>query len=61
MKDINEKSMDFEKGANYGTGESYFYVTYAEYMDGTPLTDKELEELNADDDYMHQLAYDNAF
>jgi hypothetical protein len=61
MKEIDEKSFDIEKGCNYGTGESYFWVTYAEYTDGIPLTEDELDELNADDIYMNQLAYDRAF
>ncbi len=61
MKEIDEKSFEIEKGSNYGSGESYFYVIYAEYTDGTPLTEDELEELNADDIYMNQLAYDRAF
>ena len=61
MKEIDEKSFEIEKGRNYGSGESYFYVIYAEYTDGTPLTEDELEELNADDIYMNQLAYDCAF
>ena len=61
MKEIDEKSFEIEKGSNYGSGESYFYVIYAEYTDGTPLTEDELEELNADDIYMNQLAYDRSF
>ena len=61
MKEIDEKSFEIEKGRNYGSGESYFYVIYAEYTDGTPLTEDELDELNADDIYMNQLAYDRAF
>lgn len=32
------------------------YIFYAEYEDGTPLTDAELDKLNEDTDFVHEHA-----
>lgn len=34
------------------------FVSYAEKLDGTPLTDEELEELNGDSETVHSLVMD---
>lgn len=33
------------------------FVTYAESVDGVPLTEKELEELNQDSELVQELVY----
>lgn len=37
------------------------YLVSAEYEDGTPLTDFELDELSADGDFMYELIYSRLF
>lgn len=31
------------------------FITYAEHLDGTPLNDDELDELNDDGDFVYEL------
>jgi hypothetical protein len=33
------------------------YISYAEYEDGTPLTDMELEMLSEDPDFLYEMIY----
>jgi hypothetical protein len=37
------------------------FISYAEYEDGTPLTDEELDELNADGDFVHEQVFNQLF
>lgn len=31
------------------------YISYAEFKDGTPLTDEQLDELNRDSSFIHEM------
>lgn len=37
------------------------FVSYAEYKDGTPLSDDDLEKLNEDAYLIHELVFDSLY
>ena len=37
------------------------FITYAEHVDGTPLTDDELDALNEDRDTVHEMLWDHLY
>ena len=57
---LNPKSIEIEGNLYDYPDFTDIYVTYAEWDNGTELTEDELEELN-DTEFGHELAYDYAF
>lgn len=59
MKKLNTRSLEFDDIHSWDAPRFVdAFISYAEYDDGTELTEEELDELNSDSGYIAELLHD---
>lgn len=62
MKEVNYQSIEIE-GIDYNDAPDFVdaYISYAEYEDGTELTDLELDALNEDSSFVYDCVINKIY